>query len=541
MIFICYRRSDTDADAGRLYDGLAARYGDDQVFKDVDDIPLGSNFRDAIDGAIGKSDLLLVLVGPDWYRRDTDGQPMIMREGDFVRLEIEAGLNQSKRVIPLTFRGARMPTREELPETCREFADLHAAEIDHSTWQRDTAPVVDAVDQILAGLEPTPRDRSLDPVAQDGANTTDGGGTTAGLVRRLSPSTRVGRTSVAMGTAALLLAGVIALVALIRSEDPVGVRVGLAYDVGSPRLQALNESAVLGAGRAETDLGAAVTEVMTEDDDSDRAEKLQLRADESDIVIGVGFLFAGATRQVASENPATDFVVIDDPMVDFENGGVPWAQNVAGITFAEEEGSFLVGVIAALKSETGRIGFIGGVCCFGVVERFEAGYLAGAKSVDPDVQIVSTYLTTFPDLDGFAALELAKEAGQTMFEDGVDIVYHAAGESGVGLFDSAREHSETSGSKVWAIGLDIDEYHTVDRELQDYILTSMIKRYDTVVFDAAEAQKTGAFVAGNTVYGLAAEGLDYSTSGGFVDDIVGVVEEWKNKIASGEVTVPAER
>lgn len=319
--------------------------------------------------------------------------------------------------------------------------------------------------------------------------------------------------------------------------------VGLVYDIGGRGDLSFNDSAAEGLEQAQSELGIAFTEASPNDDGSNRAELLQLAADGNDIVIGVGFLFAGDAAAVAAENPDTNFAVVDDAMLDFENGGIPVGDNVAGLTFAEEEGSYLVGVAAALKSETGRVGFVGGVCCFGLIEKFEAGFRAGVASVDPSIEVVAEYITDAPDFDGFNQPDRAQVIASTMYEDGADVIYHAAGGAGNGVFEAAREQSEDTGTKVWGIGVDSDQFLTVggpNPELQEYILTSMLKRVDTSVFEILRAQEEGSFTAGNTVYDLSVDGVGYSTSGGFVDDIVGELEAAKASIIAGDVTVPTD-
>ena len=161
--------------------------------------------------------------------------------------------------------------------------------------------------------------------------------------------------------------------------------------------------------------------------------------------------------------------------------------------FAEEQGSFLVGAAAALKSTSGTIGFIGGVKGVGgLIEKFEAGFMAGAKAVNPDINIISQYLTEAPDFDGFNAPDRARDTATAMYDQGADIVYHAAGGSGAGLFEAAKATSDAKGSKVWAIGVDSDQYNTSDAAVKDYILTSMIKRVDVAVFEVIKAHMDGA-------------------------------------------------
>ena len=317
--------------------------------------------------------------------------------------------------------------------------------------------------------------------------------------------------------------------------------VGLVYDIGGRGDLSFNDSAAAGLERADAELGIPFGEASPNDDGSNRAELLQLAADSNDIVIGVGFLFAGDAAAVAAENPDTNFAVIDDAMIDFGTGE-PLAPNAAGLTFAEEQGSFLVGAAAALKSETGKVGFIGGVCCFGLIEKFEAGFIAGAQAVNPDIEIVSEYITEAPDFDGFNQPDRAQVIATTMYEDGADVIYHAAGGAGNGMFQAAKDFSEDNGSKVWGIGVDSDQYNTigaVDASLQEYVLTSMLKRVDVAVFEILKAQQSGTFSPGNTVYDLSVDGVGYSTTGGYVDDIVDQLEEFKAAIVAGDITVPS--
>jgi basic membrane protein A len=318
--------------------------------------------------------------------------------------------------------------------------------------------------------------------------------------------------------------------------------VGLTYDIGGRGDQSFNDSAAAGIERAVADFGITANELVPNEDGSNRAELLQLQADEAELVIGVGFLFADDTVAAAGDNPDTLFAVVDDAMLDFEaeGGPAPRCENCIGLTFAEEQGSFLVGAAAALKSETGTVGFIGGVSGFGLIEKFEAGFQAGAQAVNPDIVIESQYITAAPDFDGFFAPDRAKEIALTMYDGGADIVYHAAGGSGAGLFEAAKEASEASGSKVWGIGVDSDQYNTLDAAVQEYVLTSMLKRVDNAVYEITQAANDGTAEVGNVVYDLATDGVGYSTSGGFVDDIADQLDEFKAQIQDGTITVPTE-
>ncbi len=320
------------------------------------------------------------------------------------------------------------------------------------------------------------------------------------------------------------------------------ISVGLVFDIGGRGDQSFNDSAAAGIERAAAELGITFTEASPEPDGSNRGELLQLAADAHDIVVGVGFLFEGDAAAVGAENPDTKFGVVDSAMLNFGADPIaPYGDNIAGLVFAEHEGSFLVGAAAALKSETGTIGFIGGVANVGgLIERFEAGFNAGARAVNPDIEIIGDYITEAPDFDGFNAPDRAKEIALAMYESGADIVYHAAGGSGAGLFQAALEQSEATGSKVWAIGVDSDQYNTADAGVRDYILTSMLKRVDVSIFEMIRSVIDGTMQPGPTTYDLSVDGVGYSTSGGFVDDIADQLDAFKAQIVSGEISVPTE-
>ena len=321
------------------------------------------------------------------------------------------------------------------------------------------------------------------------------------------------------------------------------ISVGLVFDIGGRGDQSFNDSAAAGIERAEAELGITYTEASPNADGSNRAELLQLAATEHDVVVAVGYLFEGNAADVGAENPDTIFGVVDSGMLNPESDPPwqPYGDNIAGLVFAEEQGSFLVGAAAALKTQTGTIGFIGGVANVGgLIERFEAGYQAGARAVNPDIEIISDYVTQAPDFAGFNAPDRGKEIALAMYEEGADIVYHAAGGTGAGLFLAAQEQSDNTGSKVWAIGVDSDQYHTTGPGVQDYILTSMLKRVDSAIFEMVKSAIEGNVTAGPTVYDLSVDGVGYSTSGGFVDDIANQLEDFKAQIISGAIVVPKE-
>jgi basic membrane protein A len=255
---------------------------------------------------------------------------------------------------------------------------------------------------------------------------------------------------------------------------------------------------------------------------------MRLLADDgNNLIFGIGFLFADSITAVAPDFPDASFAIVDS-VVD--------APNVASLVFAENEGSYLVGAAAALKSESGHIGFIGGVET-DLIKKFEAGYVAGAKKINPDIKVDIAYISQPPDFSGFNDPAKAKEIAAGQYSGGADVIYHAAGGSGGGLFEAAKEASE-GGTQMWAIGVDADQYNVVDDSLKPYILTSMQKKVDVAVYDTIKRATEGESVSGTTVYNLEAGGVDYAKSGGFVDDISDQLDELKAQIIDGTITVP---
>ena len=304
------------------------------------------------------------------------------------------------------------------------------------------------------------------------------------------------------------------------------IKVGMAYDVGGRGDQSFNDSAAAGLDQAIDEFGMESQESEAEDGEAEsaREERLRTFADAGyDPIIAVGFAYAASIGKVSEEYPDVHFAIIDDSSVE--------ADNVASLVFAEEQGSFLVGAAAALKTETDQIGFVGGVET-PLIQKFEAGYVAGAESVNPDIEVDVTYLTQVPDFSGFADPAKGKTAAQGMYDNGADIVYHASGGSGGGVFEAASE------SGNWAIGVDSDQYNTADPSVQESILTSMLKNVNVAVYEYLSQVNDGDFPSGVTTYDLAVDGVGYSTSGGFVDDIVDQLDELKQQIIDGEISVP---
>lgn len=313
------------------------------------------------------------------------------------------------------------------------------------------------------------------------------------------------------------------------SEAPKSdIKVGLAYDIGGRGDQSFNDAAARGLDQAAEEFGIETEEAEAANGEPDSAKEERLRALASagfNPVIAVGFAYSAPVAKVAAELPDTQFAIIDD--------AAAVGDNIANLVFAEHEGSFLVGAAAALKSESGKIGFVGGVDV-PLIRKFEAGYEAGAKAVNPDVEIEVQYLTQPPDFSGFGDPAKGKTAAAGMFDAGADVVYHAAGGSGGGVFEAAKD------AGGWAIGVDSDQYLTAPDDVKEVILTSMLKKVDVAVYDFIKSVTEDNFQAGTVEYNLEKDGVGYSTSGGFVDDIATKLDEFKAQIVSGEITVPAE-
>ena len=206
------------------------------------------------------------------------------------------------------------------------------------------------------------------------------------------------------------------------------------------------------------------------------------------------------------------------------------------MTFAEEQGSFLVGAAAALKSKSGKIGFIGGVET-DLIKKFEAGYVAGAKAVNPDIEVAVQYITQPPDFTGFNDPAKGKEIATSMYSDGNDVVYAAAGGSGLGVIQAASETGKTGerlgdrrGQRPVQPGRRRARSPTSSRRCS--------RRSTSRCHESIEDLANGKWAGGVTVFDLEAGGVDYATSGGFVDDIKTQLDDYKQQIIDGKIEVP---
>jgi basic membrane protein A len=304
------------------------------------------------------------------------------------------------------------------------------------------------------------------------------------------------------------------------------VKVGMAYDIGGRGDQSFNDSAALGLDKAKKELGIQTKELEASagETDAQKEERLRLLAQGGyNPVVAVGFAYAAPLGKVAKEFPDTHFAIVDDDSLK--------DTNVTPLVFSEEQGSFLVGTIAAQASKTGTIGYIGGVLT-PLLQKFEAGYTAGAKAVNPKIVVKVKYLTQPPDFSGFNAPDKGEAAAQGQLDDKADVIYAAAGGSGSGAFKAIAK------AKALAIGVDSDQYLTADPAVKSAIVTSMIKRVDTAVYTFVKSAVAGSPLAGTQRFDLKSDGISYSTSNTAVQPYTAKADEFKAKIISGEITVP---
>jgi basic membrane protein A len=323
------------------------------------------------------------------------------------------------------------------------------------------------------------------------------------------------------------------------AECNADVKVGMAFDIGGLGDKSFNDAANAGLQQAIADGLVCEDNVVTNEANStgsDRDQNVQALADSGfNLVIGVGFAFSPGINTIGPDYPDTSFMIVDG----FATCGTACGltndadaiANVADYTFKEQEGSFLVGAAAALKCQCDTIGFLGGQQGTGLIEKFEAGYEAGAKAVNPDMTILVEYIgddtTAFNDPVKGEALSTA------MYDAGAEVIYHASGASGAGLFNAAVEANKL------AIGVDSDQYLTASAEQQPLILTSMLKRVDVAVYNAIQAVGDGTF-GGSQVFGMAEDGVDFSQSNTteMTQDIIDQLEDYRAQIISGEIVVP---
>ncbi|GEN81969.1 putative lipoprotein YufN [Sporosarcina luteola] len=306
--------------------------------------------------------------------------------------------------------------------------------------------------------------------------------------------------------------------------------VAMVTDVGGIDDKSFNQSAWEGIKKfgednklSEGDGGYAYLQSKGEADYIPNLNALVRR--DFNLVFGVGFMMEDAIGTIAGQQEDKLFAIID---------GEVDQPNVANILFKEQEGAFLAGVAAALMTESDKIGFVGGVD-IPVIERFEAGFVAGVAAVNPDIKVDVKYTGAFDKA------ELGKAEAGRMYSSGVDIIFHAAGGTGNGVFSEAKERKQADkNANVWVIGVDSDQYDEGQVGDDNITLTSMLKRVDNAVQDISKLAQEGKFPGGETkVYGLHDDGVALADSRGAIpEDVMKQIDEYAKQIADGEIEVP---
>jgi basic membrane protein A and related proteins len=310
-----------------------------------------------------------------------------------------------------------------------------------------------------------------------------------------------------------------ALVCVTGSVSAKKLKIGMVTDVGGVNDQSFNQSAWEGLTRTKEELGTNIGYKESKQD-ADYAPNLETLTDaEYDLIWGIGFLMADAVKSTAQVNPDQKYAIVDF----FYGPETP--KNVVCAVFQEEQPSFLVGYIAGKMTKANKVGFVGGIK-FPLIEKFEYGYMAGVKMANPDVEVVRQYAESFTDA------AKGKAITNNMYQQGADIVFHAAGGVGDGVIEAAKEKNK------WAIGVDKDQSHMAP----DNVLTSAMKRVDNAIYGIVEQLQQGVFKGGEAVvYNLSNDGVGIApTTGKHVpQEILNEVDGLIAKIKSGEIVVPA--
>ena len=305
-----------------------------------------------------------------------------------------------------------------------------------------------------------------------------------------------------------------------RSEaDKDKVHVGIVFDIGGKDDRSFNASAWEGVKRARAEFPIILRDVEPGDPTSVEPAIRAFAERHYDLVIGVGFEQQPVVERVARDYPNVNFVIID---------GLIDLPNVTSLLFREHEGSYLVGMIAGMTSKTGTVGFIGGMD-IPLIHRFETGYAEGARAANPNVNVIANYVGVTPA--AWNNPGQGKELAVAQIGKGADVIFTAAGNSGLGAFDAVEQQ------KKFVIGVDSNQNWVKP----GYVLTSMIKRIDNAVYQIVKDRVSGQFKPGVHVYGLDNEGVGYALDQYneklIPPDVLKKVEEAKQKIIKGEIKV----
>ena len=310
------------------------------------------------------------------------------------------------------------------------------------------------------------------------------------------------------------------------ADDKSKIHVGIVFDIGGKDDRSFNAAAWEGVKRAAADFPIVLRDVEPGTPNSIEPAMRAFAEQHYDLIIGVGFAQAPIMELVAKDYPNIHFAIID---------GVSNLPNVASLVFKEHEGSYLVGMIAAKTSKTGTIGFVGGMD-IGLIHRFRTGYEEGAKAVNPNVRVISNYVGV---TDGaWNNPGKGKELSLAQISKGADVIFTAAGNSGLGVFDAVEQQGKQNGRAThFVIGVDSNQ----DGVKPGFVLTSMVKHVDNAVYDIVKDTVGGSFQGGIHVFGLDKDGIGYSLDEFnkplISQDTLQQVEAAKQKIINGEIKV----
>lgn len=300
-------------------------------------------------------------------------------------------------------------------------------------------------------------------------------------------------------------------------------KTALVTDTGGLNDESFNQTAWAGLEDAKKKLGVNTAYLESKRDEDYVPNLTKFAREKRDVIWGIGFKFEKSIPEVADQFPDSKFGIVDSNL----GGKIP--DNVTAVTFKEHEGSFLMGVIAGKMTKTNKVGYIGGITS-PLIKKFETGFRAGVHASNPDAEVKVAYAESFTDV------AKGRSLANNMYNDGADIIYHAAGGVGKGLFDEVKSREK---GKYWAIGVDMDQSSLAP----DHTLTSMIKRVDTAVFDIIkDLKENNKFNGGKEVeIGLKEEGLDIAdtTDKHVPKDVLKEVDRFKKEIAEGKIEVPS--
>src|SRR2546425_5237782 len=330
------------------------------------------------------------------------------------------------------------------------------------------------------------------------------------------------------------------------ADDKSKIHVGIVFDIGGKDDRSFNAAAWTGVKCAETGMlpdgrtscGKPALGIVLRDVEPGNPVSIEpaMRAFAErgyDLVIGVGFAQGPIMQAVAKDYPNIHFAIIDG--VIFEDDGKTPKSNVASLVFKEHEGSYLVGLIAGMTSKTNTIGFIGGMD-IGLIHRFEGGYEQGAKAANPNIKVVQNYVGVTDS--AWNNPGKGKEIALAQIGKGADVIFTAAGNSGLGAFDAVEQAGKDSGRAThFVIGVDSNQ----NMVKPGFVLTSMVKRVDNAVYDTIKLTVERKFQGGFHVFGLESDGVGYVMDQ-YNQNLVSpqaiqAAEEAKNKIVAGQIKV----